>query len=126
MSARFFLVSLVAIAALAQVYDTHGVVSSDFDFLVGSWKVHNRYLKGRLQGSMAWIEFEGQSEMQLLPNGLGNVDRYTFFREDKRIDGVALRLFKPNNQSMVDILGRFDQSGRNATPRIREVPRRLG
>lgn len=29
----------------------------DFDFLHGSWKVHNRYLKGRMRRSTEWSEF---------------------------------------------------------------------
>src|SRR5262249_50261600 len=33
----------------------------DFDFLFGSWNVHNRYLKGRLRRSTEWREFEAQS-----------------------------------------------------------------
>jgi len=33
--------------------------SNDFDFLVGSWRVHHRRLKERLAGNHDWIEFEG-------------------------------------------------------------------
>ena len=31
---------------------------ADFDFLIGSWKVHNRRLKKPLAGSTEWYEFE--------------------------------------------------------------------
>ena len=40
----------------------------DFDFLIGSWKIHNRFLNGRLRGSTEWIEFDGSSEVQRLLN----------------------------------------------------------
>jgi len=70
-------------------------MNHDFDFLLGAWNVHHRYLKGRLQGSSQWTEFDGSSEMKPLLNGLGNVDRYWFVRDSESIEGVALRLFNP-------------------------------
>ena len=69
----------------------------DFDFLLGSWNVHHRYLKSRLQGSSEWVEFHGRSEMKPVLNGLGNVDRYWFVRDGKSIEGVAFRLFNPDS-----------------------------
>jgi hypothetical protein len=67
----------------------------DFDFLHGSWRVHNRYLKGRLQQSSEWIEFEAQSDVQPLLDGLGQLDRYRAVRDSRTIEGVTLRLFNP-------------------------------
>ena len=67
----------------------------DFDFLHGSWRVHNKYLKGRLQQSSEWIEFEAQSEVQPLLNGLGQLDRYSAVRDSGPVEGVTLRLFNP-------------------------------
>jgi hypothetical protein len=67
----------------------------DFDFLHGSWRIHNRYLKRRLQQSSAWIEFDAQSETQPLLNGLGQLDRYNAVRDGAAVEGVTLRLFNP-------------------------------
>jgi NIPSNAP protein len=67
----------------------------DFDFLFGSWKIHNRYLKKRLQHSSEWIEFDARAETQPVLNGLGNVDRYLATRDGKQVEGVNLRLFDP-------------------------------
>jgi anaerobic selenocysteine-containing dehydrogenase len=47
----------------------------DFDFLFGRWKVRNRRLVARLQGSTEWQEFEATSEARGLPTGLGNEAR---------------------------------------------------
>jgi hypothetical protein len=47
---------------------------SDFDFLVGSWRVHHRRLKERLAGNHDWIEFEGTCSMQKILGGAGNMD----------------------------------------------------
>jgi hypothetical protein len=67
----------------------------DFDFLHGSWNVHNRYLKGRLQHSTEWIEFDAQSDVQPLLDGLGQLDRFRAVRDGDAIEGVTLRLFNP-------------------------------
>jgi hypothetical protein len=67
----------------------------DFDFLYGSWRIHNRYLTRRLQQSSEWIEFDAQSDVQPLLNGLGQLDRYNAVRDGGAVEGVTLRLFNP-------------------------------
>ena len=67
----------------------------DFDFLLGSWKIRNRFLNGRLRGSNDWIEFDARYEFQLLLGGLGNIDRYSAVCDGKAIEGITLRLFNP-------------------------------
>lgn len=48
--------------------------SRSFDFLFGSWKVHNRRLRERLKGSTAWDEFAASSVARPLLGGVGNQD----------------------------------------------------
>jgi hypothetical protein len=48
----------------------------DFDFLMGSWTVHNRRLRERLKGSTTWDEFEATNVSRPLPDGIGNEDVY--------------------------------------------------
>jgi hypothetical protein len=48
--------------------------SRDFDFLFGAWKVRNRRLRERLEGSTAWDEFEASSVARPLLGGVGNED----------------------------------------------------
>jgi NIPSNAP len=67
----------------------------DFDFLHGSWNIHNRYLKSRLKGSSEWIEFDARSDTEPLLDGFGQIDRYVTMRDGARIEGVTLRLFNP-------------------------------
>jgi len=67
----------------------------DFEFLHGSWDVHNRYLKERMRHSTDWREFDAQSSVQPLLNGLGQLDRYRALRDGDAIEGVTLRLFNP-------------------------------
>jgi hypothetical protein len=67
----------------------------DFDFLHGSWSVHNRYLKERLKHSTEWTEFEARSDVEPLLNGVGQLDRYSVARDGATVEGITLRLFNP-------------------------------
>ena len=67
----------------------------DFDFIFGSWKVHNHYLKERLSHSTEWIDFEAISEVTPLLHGFGHLDRYSAFRDGAPFEGITLRLFDP-------------------------------
>jgi hypothetical protein len=67
----------------------------DFDFLYGSWNVHNRFLKERLARATEWIEFDAQSDVEPLLNGFGQLDRYRAVRDGAPIEGITLRLFNP-------------------------------
>ena len=67
----------------------------DFDFLFGSWKVHNRYLNGRLRQSTEWLEFDARSEVQPLLEGFGHLDCYSTVRDGQPFKGITLRLFDP-------------------------------
>ena len=71
---------------------------TDFDFIIGRWKVHNRALRERLKGSNDWQEFEGTSVARKILGGIGNIDEITFDRETGPIEGMALRLFDPKSQ----------------------------
>jgi hypothetical protein len=70
----------------------------DFDFLHGPWNVHNRYLTGRLRHSTKWVEFDAQSDVQPLLNGLGQLDRYRAQRDGDAIEGVTLRPVQPGDR----------------------------
>jgi hypothetical protein len=62
----------------------------DFDFLTGSWNVHNRRLTKRLVGSDEWIEFTAPAVCWPLFDGMANVDEITFPDGTR---GLTLRLF---------------------------------
>jgi quinol monooxygenase YgiN len=48
--------------------------ANDFDFLIGSWRVHHCRLTERLADNHEWIEFEGTCAMQTILGGAGNMD----------------------------------------------------
>ena len=67
----------------------------DFDFLFGSWNIHNRFLTHRLRHSADWIEFDARSDVQPLLSGFGHLDRYSAVRDGEAIEGITVRLFNP-------------------------------
>ncbi len=71
---------------------------TDFDFLQGKWKVHNRKLKVRLNNSNDWEQFESELHMKKVLNGLGNVENYYASFNGKPFEGLAVRLFNPETR----------------------------
>ena len=68
--------------------------AADFDFLMGSWKVRNRWLRARLAGSDEWEEFEATSVAHRIMGELGNED---VFRTEHAggFTGMSFRFFDP-------------------------------
>jgi hypothetical protein len=69
----------------------------DFDFLMGSWKVHNRRLRERLAGSDEWDEFEATSVARPILDGLGNQDEFRTEYAGGFV-GMAFRFFDPREE----------------------------
>ena len=68
----------------------------DFDFFMGSWKVHNRRLRERLAGSDEWDEFDATSVARPILDGMGNEDEFRTDYDGGFI-GMSFRFFDPNN-----------------------------
>jgi hypothetical protein len=71
---------------------------TDFDFFIGSWNVHNRRLKERLNGSDSWDEFEGTVVARHIWGGRANTDEYEADSPIGHIQGMTLRLYDPKSQ----------------------------
>ena len=71
---------------------------TDFDFIIGTWKVRNRKLKSRLKGSDSWEEFEGRVVARKVWGGAANIDEYDAESPSGRIQGMTLRLYNPKSQ----------------------------
>ncbi|MCP2336045.1 hypothetical protein [Actinomadura rupiterrae] len=66
---------------------------SDFDFIYGRWRVHNRKLVDVTDPSCEeWTEFEGRSEADPILAGIGHIDRIW----TDTFEGFTLRQFDPN------------------------------
>src|SRR5437762_8711001 len=75
---------------------------SDFDFLVGKWKMHNRRLNKRLENCKDWTEFESSDENFKILSGTADMDSYSTTEmpglEGNHFEGVTLRLFNPKTR----------------------------
>ena len=71
---------------------TIGSTARDFDFLMGSWHVHNRRLRERLAGSDDWEEFDATSIARPLLDGMGNEDEFRTDHDGGFI-GMSFRFF---------------------------------
>jgi hypothetical protein len=72
----------------------------DFDFLFGSWRIHNRRLDDPFGDSKSWSEFEAHSEAYPILSRLGNVQHFDApeFPGRPGFQGYALRLLDPEEQ----------------------------
>lgn len=68
---------------------------TDFDFLIGRWRVMHRRLRRRLVGCTEWDEFAGRSHATALLGGLGNVDDNWLDLPAGAYRAVSLRAFDP-------------------------------
>jgi hypothetical protein len=71
---------------------------TDFDFIIGRWRVHHRRLRERLQGSTSWEEFEGTTVDRGFLGGLGNLGEATLWRASGPMEAVSVRLFDPQSR----------------------------
>jgi hypothetical protein len=102
-----------------------GAAVHDFDFLMGSWRIHHRRLVERLAGSDEWQEFEGTSTAWPILGGAGNIDDNVLELPAGDYRAISLRTFDPatgqwsiwwldgRNPSRLDppVVGGFDGKG---------------
>ncbi|MBI3748514.1 MAG: DUF1579 domain-containing protein, partial [Chloroflexi bacterium] len=67
----------------------------DFDFSMGTWRVHHRRLKERLVANDEWQEFEGTSTAWPILGGAGNIDDNVLELPAGTYRAISLRSFDP-------------------------------
>ncbi len=90
----------------------------DFDFLLGSWRVHNRRRARPLAGCEEWQEFEASLHARPILSGLGHLDEFwaPVLPDGGSLHGCALRLFDPALRSWSDWWSSSRQPGRLGPP----------
>ena len=70
----------------------------DFDFLVGSWKIHLKRLVTN-NGSKEWVELNGTVVCRQIFAGRAEVEEFNVESGDKKmhIEGLATRFYNPNS-----------------------------
>ena len=69
----------------------------DFDFEIGSWKIHLKRLQQRLAGSKTWDEFDGTSVTRKVWDGNANLEEFETDGPTGHIEGLTLRLYNPQS-----------------------------
>lgn len=68
----------------------------DFDFELGTWKIHLKRLEHRLAGSTTWVEFDGSSVTRKVWGGRADLEEFeTDSPVGGHIEGLTLRLYDP-------------------------------
>jgi len=67
--------------------------SHDFDFELGSWKIHLKRLLHPLSGSSSWVEFDGTSVTRKVWDGRSQLEEFNVNGPNGRIEGLTLRLY---------------------------------
>lgn len=66
---------------------------SDFDFILGQWRVRHRQLKRPLAHCTSWQEFVGRSEARKILGGFGVMDENVLFEPRGTYRCASLRTF---------------------------------
>ena len=83
--------------ASAQQSNTPHDGQHDFDFEIGSWKVHNSRLLHPLTRSTTWIEFEGTSVAHQVWDGRADLLELESETPNGHAEGLILRLYNPQS-----------------------------
>jgi hypothetical protein len=97
----------------------------DFDFEMGSWKIHLSRLADRLAGSKTWVEFDGTSVTRKVWNGRANLEEFETDSVQGHIEGLTLRLYNPQARQW-SIYWANGKDGILAQPMIGEFKNGLG
>ena len=67
----------------------------DFDYLLGSWKIHLKRRVNPLTGSSQWVEFDGTVVCRKIWDGRGELEQFDVNSPEKHIiiHGLTIRLY---------------------------------
>jgi hypothetical protein len=65
----------------------------DFDFEVGTWKIHLKRLVHPLTGSNTWVDFDGTSVTRKVWDGRSQLEEFEVDAPTGHIEGLTLRLY---------------------------------
>ncbi len=92
----------------------------DFDFEIGTWKIHLKRLDRRLVGSTNWVEFDGTSVTRKVWDGRSQLEEFeTDSPAGGHIEGLTLRLYDPQTHQW-SLYWATSKSGAMGVPTIGE------
>jgi hypothetical protein len=92
----------------------------DFDFLIGSWKMHLKRLIHPLTGSTTWVEFDGTARAWKIHGGRANMDEVSLEGPTGKVEGLTLRMYSPQSRQWSLYWGRIKDGnlGQPAIPTV--------
>jgi hypothetical protein len=86
-------------AGAGQVETSQHDGQRDFDFLVGSWKIHLKRLVQPENGPKEWVDLDGTVVCRHVLDGRAEVEEFNVESRDKKmhIHGLALRFYNPTS-----------------------------
>jgi hypothetical protein len=98
----------------------------DFDFELGSWKIHLKKLMHPLTGSKTWVEFDGTSVTKKVWDGRSQIEEFeTDNPSTGHIEGLTLRLYNPQTQQW-SLYWANSKDGAMAPPQIGQFKNGVG
>jgi hypothetical protein len=97
----------------------------DFDFEIGTWKIHLKRLLHPLTGSTTWTEFDGTTYTQKVWNGKANIEQFETNGSAGQIEGMTLRLYNPESHQW-SIYWATSKTGTLAIPTVGEFKDGVG
>ncbi|MBZ5612945.1 MAG: hypothetical protein LAO23_02965 [Acidobacteriia bacterium] len=91
----------------------------DFDFEIGTWKIHLKRLDHRLVGSTNWVEFDGTTVTRKVWDGRANLEEFEVDSPTGHIEGLTLRLYDPQTRQW-SLYWATSKSGAMGPPTIGE------
>jgi len=70
----------------------------DFDFELGSWKIHLKRRQHPLTGSNSWVEFDGTSVTRKVWEGRSQIEEFEVDSPTGHLEGLTLRLYNPQTR----------------------------
>ncbi len=97
----------------------------DFDFELGTWKIHLKRLDHPLTGSNTWTEFDGTTYTQKVWDGRANIEQFETNSSARHIEGMTLRLYSPGSHQW-SIYWATSNNGILSVPTIGEFKNGVG
>jgi hypothetical protein len=97
----------------------------DFEFELGSWKIHLKKLLHPLTGSTTWVEFDGTSVTRKVWDGRAELEEFETNGAAGHIEGLTLRLYNPQSHQW-NINWATSKTGTLGQPTIGEFKNGVG
>ena len=98
----------------------------DFDFAMGSWKIHLSKLEHALSGSKKWIQFDGTIQAHKIWDGSANIEEVVLNSPSGIIKGLTVRLYNVQTHQWTIYWANSKNGSIDPAPQIGQFKNGLG